>query len=141
MTVASLRIENCCHKVGKSGLSSEPPRIFDDAFLEGDNRGLNGRTDLFGDRAGNVSAKTVNGRMQSICSSSGELLPANCPMTTCPMKGSSDRSDPTSTITATWDSSLLAMARAPALPLIWDCEPSCCGDLLVEFRKLLMVGT
>lgn len=28
MTVASLRIGNCCHKVGKSGLSSEPLQEF-----------------------------------------------------------------------------------------------------------------
>jgi hypothetical protein len=29
----------------------------------------------------------VNGRMQSICSNSGDLLPANCPMMACPMTG------------------------------------------------------
>ena len=33
------------------------------------------------------SCQCVNGRMQSVCTSPGDLLPANCPMTACTMTG------------------------------------------------------
>jgi hypothetical protein len=37
------------------------------------------------DAQAKCNCQCINGRMQSICSNSGDLLPANCPMTACPL--------------------------------------------------------
>jgi hypothetical protein len=42
---------------------------------------------ICGDARAKCSCQCVNGRMQSVCTGPGDMVPANCPMIACPMTG------------------------------------------------------